>query len=482
MLDITTSVLLLTANMLLQAVGWLLIWVTQRRIHQVNLLAAGFATFAASMVLLIVRDALAAPSALIIIVHNVAIVLANALVVQGVASFLGQRGYPVLLIGCVVVTAIAWPIFMIVDPDNVGVRVVVHNTLNTVTAVALIGIMLRDRGQPAILRWSTAILMVSEIVALTARSIITIRIMNTPGITFDATVQGWYFFFFNIFITAFFILLLIMVGHKLASDLRQRNVALQNEIAERRSLQEQLTLALEKENALHEEQKQLLRMVTHEFRTPLAVVDRAAEMISVVLPDPPDTVSKRLGSIRDAVQRLVQLIDRFLNAERRDLNILQSERIDIDNLLDRVRRHFAGMEVESRLQFSAAPAIPFYWGDPEMLTTVLINLIDNALKYAPGDTTVEISARTENAAIIFTVADQGIGIPEAELALIGRRFFRASNTTPATGTGLGLYNTRRLLEYHNGLLSLGAGANGGTVATVRLPLPGAVPGVGMEVA
>jgi signal transduction histidine kinase len=482
MLDITTSVLLLTTNMLLQAVGWLLIWVTQRRIYQLNLLAAGFAMFAASMVLLIVRDAMAAPPALIIIVHNVAIVLANALVVQGVASFLGQRGYPFLLIGCVVVTAIAWPIFLAVDPDNVGIRVVAHNMLNTVTAITLISIMLRDRSQPPVLRWSTIVLMASEIAALAARSLVTIRIMNTPGLTFDATVQGWYFFFFNVFITAFFILLLIMVGHKLASDLRQRNAALQNEIAERRSLQEQLTSALEKENALHNEQRQLLRMVTHEFRTPLAVVDRAAEMIGVVLDKPPETVSRRLGSIRDAVHRLVQLIDRFIDAERRDQNILQAERIDIAGLLDRARKHFAGLELDPRLRFVADPNLPFYWGDPEMLITALINLIDNALKYTTDGSPVEIAARTADNAIEIAVTDHGIGIPNADLALIGRRFFRASNTTPATGTGLGLYNTRRLLEYHNGLLSLRAGADGGTVAIIRLPLPGMAPGLRMEVA
>lgn len=473
MLDITTSVLLLTANMLLQAVGWLLIWVTQRRIYQVNLLAAGFAMYAGTMVLLVARDAMAAPSALIIIVHNISIVLANALVVQGVASFLGQRGYPVLLIGCVVVTAILWPIFMVVDPDNVGIRVVVHNMLNTVTAVALIGIMLRDRSQPSVLRWSMIALMVSEFVALAARSIVTIRIMNTPGITFDATVQAWYFFFFNIFITAFFILLLIMVGHKLASDLRQRNVALQNEIAERRSLQEQLTSALEKENALHEEQKQLLRMVTHEFRTPLAIIDRAAEMIGMTQTATSDAVSTRIDSIRGAVQRLVKLTNRFLDSERDDGVVMAAERIDIGSLLQRVARHFSGLDTAGRLHISRGNKLPFYHGDPEMLATVLINLVDNALKYSPPDSPVDVEATATDGEVVLTVSDRGIGIPAGELASIGRRFFRASNTTPATGTGIGLYNARRLLDYHQGRLAIGARPGGGTIAEVFLPLRGA---------
>jgi signal transduction histidine kinase len=482
MLDLTTSILLLTVTMLLQAIGWLLIWLTQRHIYQVNMMAGGFALYAGTMVLLLLRDTLATPSAIIIIAHNVLIVAANVLVVQGIASFLGQRGYPILMIGCVIFTAIFWPIAMLVDPENVAIRVLTHNTLNTISAAVLIRIMAVDRSQPAILRWPAIILFASEIVALTVRSIVTLRIMNTPGLTFDATIQSWYFFFFNIFVTAFFILLLIMVGNRLASDLRQRNEALQREVAERRRLQDQLTAALGTEKALHEEQRQLLRMVTHEFRTPLAIVDRAAEMIGVVLERPPETVNRRLTSIHDAVRRLVQLIDRFLDVERRDTRILHSERIDIATLLDRVQRHFAGMEAETRLQFNTQPGMPFYWGDPEMLTTVLINLIDNALKYSGDSSPVEITARIEDNAIVLTVTDRGIGIPEAELASIGRRFFRASNTTPATGTGLGLYNTQRLLEYHRGTLSLHAAPDGGTVAAITLPLPGVVPDVRMEVA
>ncbi len=291
-----------------------------------------------------------------------------------------------------------------------------------------------------------------------------------------------HFFFFNIFVTAFFILLLIMVGNKLAADLRQRNAALQREVAQRRELQDQLTASLATEKALHEEQKQLLRMVTHEFRTPLAVVDRAAEMIGVVLERPPESVGRRLTGIRDAVRRLVQLIDRFLDVERRESGILQPERIDIAGLLGRVERHFAAQDAETRLRFRIAPSLPFYWGDPEMLGTALINLIDNALKYSPADAPVEIAACAEGNAILFTVTDRGIGIPPAELASIGRRYYRASNTMPATGTGLGLYNTRRLLEYHHGSLDLQGDPTGGVVATIRLPLPGMVPEVGMEVA
>src|SRR5690606_26173582 len=72
--------------------------------------------------------------------------------------------------------------------------------------------------------------------------------------------------------------------------------------------------------------------------------------------------------------------------------------------------------------------------------------------------------------IVIGVRDRGIGIPEAERRSVGRRFFRASNTRAATGTGLGLYNARKLLEYHQGELSLEVPPDGGTLVLIRLPL------------
>lgn len=482
MLNLPTTLIMLTVTLTMQGLIWVLVWLTQRHRFELSCLAAGFMAVAGGMLTQAAREALGLPIAPVIIVQNYLIHIGVMLVAHGIARFLGRRGSPELMIACTVITLVFWPVSLWLVPENIAIRIIASNCIITTLILFMIWTLASDSTQPRVLRWTTIGFLLSDVIALTLRSAIAVRYYDDQVTLIQPDLQAWYFFYFNILITWLFLSFLLMVGVRLSFDLRQKNDELSQEVTQRRELQDQLSTSLATEKALHEEQKQLLRMVTHEFRTPLAIVDRAAEMIDVVLERPPETVSRRLGSIREAVQRLVQLIDRFLDVERRDLNILQSERIDIAGLLQQVQKHFAGMEVGTRLHFSCQATLPFYWGDPEMLSTVLINLIDNALKYAPDDSMVEIAARTENGAVILTVTDHGIGIPEAELAQIGRRFFRASNTTPATGTGLGLYNTRRLLDYHNGLLSLRAGRNGGTVATVRLPLPGAVPGIGMEVA
>lgn len=482
MLHLNTTLLILTATVLLQGFVWLLVWFTQRHLFELRLIAAGFIAFGLGLVLHVTRNALEVPPVVFIISQNYLIHIGMAALAHGIALFLGQRGNPALVWGSVAVVVVFWPVALLVDPYNTAVRILASNIIGMTLILFIVQTLARDRTQPPLLRWATIGILLSDFVALVLRCGIAIEYWNDQQALVQDNVQAWYFFFFNIFVTGLFLMLLLMVGVKLSYGLRQKNDDLSREVAQRRELQDQLSTSLETAKALHEEQKQLLRMVTHEFRTPLAVVDRAAEMIDVVLDKPPETVSRRLDSIRGAVRRLVQLIDRFLDVERRDLSFLQPERIDIGSLMERVRKHFAGLELDPRLRFTVQPNLSFYWGDPEMLATVLINLIDNALKYTTDGTPVEIVARSEDKAIVITVTDNGIGIPEAEAALIGRRFFRASNTTPATGTGLGLYNTRRLLEYHNGILSLRGGRGGGTIATIRLPLPGVVPNVSMEVA
>lgn len=469
-LHLPTTLLILTVTMTLQAVVWCMIWGSRRHLYELRYVASGYIIFAFGILLLAFRDQI--PGAVFVITHNYVIHIGAILLAHGLAQFLGQRSWMPLLWGATAFVILFWPAALVIAPENVAIRVIASNTVATIMVLLMMRTVIIDRSQPALLRWFTAVLLFTDVAALTVRTVIAVENIDDQAIFAQESMQSWYFFFFNIFITGLFLALMLMVGVRLAQDLRLKNEALEREVAERSRLQEQLSATLRTEQAVRQEQKQLLRMVTHEFRTPLAIVDRAAEMIDVTMPDRPEAVGKRLSSIREAVERLVQLIDRFLDSERRSVNVVQPERIDIQALLNGVRRHFEGIDTASRLFFITAGDLPFYRGDVDMLSTVLINLIDNAMKYAPGDSPVEITARAEDDAIVITVADHGIGIPEAELTSIGQRFFRASNTTAATGTGLGLYNARRLLDYHNATLALRPGRDGGTVATIRLPLPG----------
>ncbi|HEX6956520.1 MAG TPA: ATP-binding protein [Ferrovibrio sp.] len=474
MLDLKTILIILVVNASLQGIVWLFVWVSQRHLYELTLIASAYIVFAIGLVLIIMRGP--APPAWHIVLDNTLVNTGLILAADGLARFLNQRRFPLVNIGVVAFSVAFWSLALALDPTNVAIRT--HATaLVTITAVAImIRTLAFDRTQPRFLRWTTIAFLVEHAAATISRAWLTAQDQTSLEMpAADNTTQALYFFEINVFVTIYFLCLLLMVGLRLSSDLRQKNEALSNEVAERRKLQEQLSASLAAEKALRSEQHQLLRMVSHEFRTPLAIVDRAAEMIDVVLDKPPETVSKRLTSIREAVQRLLLLIDRFLDSERRQAELVQPKRIAIASLFARVQRHFASMDAGHQLTFAADRTLPFYWGDPEMLATVLIILIDNAIKYSPDASPIEIAARSDDGAITISVTDHGIGIPADELDSVGRRFFRASNTKPATGTGLGLHSARQLLGYHRGMLNVHNGPDGGTVASVRLPLPGLTP-------
>ncbi|MCA0421271.1 MAG: hypothetical protein LCH80_21480 [Proteobacteria bacterium] len=210
-----------------------------------------------------------------------------------------------------------------------------------------------------------------------------------------------------------------------------------------------------------------MRVVSHEFRTPLAIIRNAVDMIGLVGDRSPEATRERLSGIGEALNRLFSLMDRFMADDRE--NGFQPEPMQLGTLIGDVRLHFEMTARGDRLRFAVADETASLHADPDMLGTVIINLIDNALKYAPHDPSIRVEARQEEGSIVIQVRDRGIGIPPAEAGKIGRRFFRASNAKTSTGTGLGLYVARKFLTYHGGTLQLTPNNGEGTTAIVRLP-------------
>ncbi|GGE88301.1 hypothetical protein GCM10007285_14800 [Stappia taiwanensis] len=221
-----------------------------------------------------------------------------------------------------------------------------------------------------------------------------------------------------------------------------------------------------------------MRMVSHEFRTPVAAIRYASDMLALMLDRPQEAVAKRLHGIDDAVSRMTMLIDRFLASERHEKGVLKIEPVNFPALAEDVQRHFDHSGLGNRLLFRDIACVPDYWADLEMLRTGIVNLVDNALKYSPEDSMVEIAMTVHAEQIVIDVADRGIGIPERDRNQIGSRFYRASNTGGKGGSGLGLHACRQLVGYHMGRLELRARDGGGTHAS---PCRGQVSGTRPDV-
>jgi two-component system phosphate regulon sensor histidine kinase PhoR len=123
----------------------------------------------------------------------------------------------------------------------------------------------------------------------------------------------------------------------------------------------------------------------------------------------------------------------------------------------------------------SAPGLPDVTSDPQLLRQVLMNLISNAIKYTPSDGEIAIRMGQDSRNLRWSIRDSGIGIPQASIARLFEKFYRADNvhTVDTEGTGLGLYLVRLIVERFGGTVACESKEGRGTTFTVTLPLTGA---------
>jgi two-component system sensor histidine kinase KdpD len=219
----------------------------------------------------------------------------------------------------------------------------------------------------------------------------------------------------------------------------------------------------------------LLSSISHDFGTPLAsIIGSATSLLSYGQNYPADVTNELLTTIMEEAERL----NRFVK------NVLQMNKLESGVLIPRLQWADAGDLVGTALDAShrrlqnhevyvdVAERLPLVHVDFVLMENVLVNLIDNATKYAPPDTAIQITVRAEPDHVVIDVADQGRGIPADELGAVFDKFYRArqgDRTVP--GTGLGLAICKGIVEAHGGTIeALSAGPGQGTTFRIRLPV------------
>jgi len=233
-------------------------------------------------------------------------------------------------------------------------------------------------------------------------------------------------------------------------------------------LQQAKTLA---EQAL-EDQNQFLGMVSHEVRSPLASIKAATELLELQVKDD-DSVAILQRILRGA-HRLAQFFDNYLTFDR--LNSMQwvlcEMSVDLPALLQTLCDHYAGIATHE-VHLSLAPAVlqkRWLYADAQLLSVLLDNLLENALKYSPAGSTVELSVYIgKDGGLCLSVSDQGVGIAADELDLVFNKFFRSAQVGRVVGAGLGLYLVRQIAGLHDGSIQLQSRPGQGTTITLTLP-------------
>jgi signal transduction histidine kinase len=238
---------------------------------------------------------------------------------------------------------------------------------------------------------------------------------------------------------------------------------------------EELKKALAKEKELNEQQRQFVSMASHEFRTPLSIIDgsvqnlaRNSENITA------DYLLSKTGKIRDAVVRMTQLMESTLSLARMHEGKIkvEIEACDIGKVLRKVCVRQQEVSKDHVISCNLADLPATVQADSSSLDQVFTNLLSNAVKYAPDAPDIEVMARTECDTVVVEVRDYGLGIDEGDLPGMFERFFRAKTSTGIAGTGIGLNLVKSFVEMHGGTVNVESKKGEGSTFTVRLPVAG----------
>lgn len=258
-------------------------------------------------------------------------------------------------------------------------------------------------------------------------------------------------------------------AHSAQLELVKHRDQLESIVAERtRDLEESLA----RETALRELYKGFVSMVSHQFRTPLSIIDASAQrIIRRGRQMTEEEIHERAGKIRAAVLRLTRLVSSTLNAAKMDAG-----QIDVD-----IRRcDLAKLVVEAcERQKETSPNRIFHielehlpdWTscDPLLIDQVVANLLSNAVKYSSPPHPIDVSAEVDHQHVRIRVSDRGVGIPEDERHKLFERFFRARTAVGVEGTGIGLHVARTIARMHGGDVDAFAREGGGSTFVLTIP-------------
>jgi signal transduction histidine kinase len=254
---------------------------------------------------------------------------------------------------------------------------------------------------------------------------------------------------------------------------RTAELAAANERLSRASGDALATLAKERE--LGDMKSNFVSMVSHEFRTPLAVILSSTELLTNHLDRlPAERRAQQLASIRGSTQQLARLIEEVLLLGR-----VEAGRMTFNPAALHLRgfcRTLAdeALSAGSRrgpVILTIAQEIPEWLiADAPLLRHIFSNLLSNAAKYSPPDSELHWDVQRKGDRIVFEISDQGIGIPAGDMDSLFVPFHRAKNVGQVTGTGLGLMIAKRCVELHGGSIVVVSNPGEGTRVTVSIPL------------
>ena len=253
---------------------------------------------------------------------------------------------------------------------------------------------------------------------------------------------------------------------RIARELEERHadsmdpLALENLPVEIKSMVLALNALLQRLANSFELQRQFIADAAHELRTPLTVLNLQAEIMSRSAD--PDEISEALLNLKSGIARATHLVEQLLTlARQQHVNKhMALEKVELESLAENVIGELTQFAATKNIDLGLVSTGKAYvTGNRESLRTLLVNLVDNSIRYIPEGETIDIFICVEEGKCILEVSDSGMGIPLADLDQVFNRFYRGLGHG-AVGSGLGLAIVKSIIEMHGASIVLGKAENG----------------------
>jgi two-component system sensor histidine kinase KdpD len=219
-------------------------------------------------------------------------------------------------------------------------------------------------------------------------------------------------------------------------------------------------------------QNALLNSISHDLRTPLVTITGALSALEEN--NSLDEPSKHtlIENARGEADRLNRLVGNLLNMTRIESGAikLHLEFEDVQDLIGTALEQLGSRTANHKIQINVPADFPLVQMDFTLIVQVLVNVLDNAIKYSPKDSEIKVFATKQDETIRLTILDFGVGIPSDDLTRIFDKFYRVQRPESVSGTGLGLSISKGIVEAHGGKIRALNRAGNGTTIEIELPL------------
>jgi len=258
----------------------------------------------------------------------------------------------------------------------------------------------------------------------------------------------------------------------LEKRVKDRTMILEEALQQLEISRKDLHVALDRERELGEMKTKFVSMASHEFRTPLTTILSSLSLVAKYAEaDNKEKQQQHIQRIKTAIGNMTALLDDVLSISKLEEGWTDTaaQPMDLESFTESIVQEMLllvkpGQRIEHR---HTGPPEAFI--SPKGIRTILVNLISNAIKFSPDNSTITVSTSVASEEIGLFVKDSGIGIEEADQLHLFERFFRGHNATHIQGTGLGLSIVARYVELLNGKIDMQSQLHKGTSFTVTIP-------------